>query len=102
MIIGIMQGDRQVAANRAEGPDLLIISTLSIQLLACVGKPTEPVRIQVFRPELQIERLHASIVGELTRPRKVQRDVIGVGPQTKILRVNSLPSLFQTVPESAI
>ena len=41
-------------------------------------------RVQTLRPELAVEGFDEAIVSRLSGPRKVERDVICIGPQVKI------------------
>jgi hypothetical protein len=73
------------------GPDLIVVSTPSIEFFAGIGKAHEPVRVQAFRRELRIEGLDEAVVGRFSRPGEVQRDLVGVGPEIEISEMNSLP-----------
>ena len=66
------------------GSDLIVVSAPILQLFAGIGKAHEPVGVQAFRPELAVKRLDEPIVGRLARPREVERDVVGIGPEIEV------------------
>lgn len=66
------------------GPILIVVSTPILHLFAGVRKRQEPMRVQTFRPKLAVEGFDEAIISRLSGPRKVERDVICIGPQVKI------------------
>ena len=79
-----MQGNRDVVADCAVGSIVVVVSAPILQLFAGVRKAHEPVRVQAFRPEFRIERLDEPVVGGLSGPREVRRDIVGIGPEIEV------------------
>jgi len=79
-----MHGNRDVVSDRAVGSVFVVVSTPVFQLFSGVGKAHEPMHVQAFRPELRIKCLDESVVRRFPRPREVQRDIVGIGPEVKV------------------
>ena len=77
-------GDHQrywrLVANRAVRPNLVVVSTPSLNLGPGIVKAHEPVRVQALRPELTVEGLDKAVVGRLARPREVEHDALLIRP----------------------
>ncbi|KKC34567.1 hypothetical protein WH91_02235 [Devosia psychrophila] len=56
-----------------------------------VVKFDEPARVQELGPVLAIERLDEGIVGGLSKSAEVQDDALLMGPEVKVLEMNSEP-----------
>ena len=65
-------------------PNLVVVSTPFLHLLAGVVKRQKPVLVQALSPELPVERLDVGVVCRLPWPGEVERDVIDISPQVEI------------------
>ncbi len=68
------------------GSVVVVVPAPFLQLLPGIFKAHEPVGVQAFRPQLAVERLNERIVGGLSGPAEVQRDIMGVRPQVQVTR----------------
>lgn len=75
------QGIRRLAANGAVWPDLVVVSTPSLQFLPRIAKAHEPVRVQAFRPEAAVDALDIGVVRPLPRPGEVHRHIMRIGAE---------------------
>lgn len=76
--------DRDLVADRAVWPFLVVVSTPSLQLFSRIRKRQEPVGIQAFCPESAFERFNVSIVCRFPRPGKVERDPALASPEVHV------------------
>lgn len=65
-------------------PDLVVVSTPSLQLFGRIRKRQEPVGVQTLGPEAADEGLDEGIVGRLAGLAEVQGDAMGIGPQVQV------------------
>lgn len=82
--------------------NLIVIPPPSFTLQPGVVQAEEPVGVQIFRPELAVERLSKGVVCRLARPREVQFHPMQPGPQVELLRDELRPVVQPDAPRPAI
>ena len=78
--------DRCFLAQRAVRPDLVAVSTPSLQFRPHVVKAHEPVRVQARPAQLAVEGLGEGLVGRFPGARDVERYCCLIGPEVRIVR----------------
>lgn len=65
---------------------LVIVVPLGLDLGTSIRQRQEPVAVQALVAKPAIEALDEGVVGWFARPREIERDAAGVGPQIQVAR----------------
>lgn len=84
--IGIIRGNRNVVADCTMGPVFVRAAAPILQFFAGICQAHETAGIQTFRLRRAVERLDEAMARGRARPRDVQPDVVGRGPQIEVAR----------------